>query len=277
MKTRIGIVMLVLGCLVVMSVYAAEESAKETTVTASKPKVQTVVKPAVSLKTEMEKVSYIIGTQIARNFQTQDIEVNVDSLAQGIKDALAGGRLALTQQEMQAVYGPWQQRMRQKMAAKQKEAKAAQDKEAAENLTKGTAYLAANKTKEGIIVLPSGLQYKVIKEGTGKTPVATDTVKTHYRGTFIDGKEFDSSYKGGKPVEFPVTQVIPGWTEALQLMKEGGKWELYIPANLAYGTRPKPGIPLNSALIFEIELIEIVKPPEPAKPTEPNKPAEVVK
>lgn len=266
MKTRIGIVMLVLGCLIVMSVYAAEEGTKETAV-ATGPKVEAVVKPAVSLETELEKISYIIGTQIARNFQTQGIEVNVDSLAQGIKDALAGGKLALTQQEMQAVYTPWQERMRQKMVAKQAEAKA---KQASENLAKGNAFLQANRTKEGVIVLPSGLQYKVIKEGTGKIPVATDTVKTNYRGTFIDGKEFDSSQRHGGPAEFGVTGVIKGWVEALQLMKEGGKWELYIPANLAYGEPgdPRGGIPPNSALFFEIELIEIVKPAEPAKPAE---------
>jgi FKBP-type peptidyl-prolyl cis-trans isomerase len=160
--------------------------------------------------------------------------------------------------------------MKTKQAAKQA-------KEASEGLAKGNAYLAANRTKEGVIVLPSGLQYKVITEGTGNTPVATDKVKTHYRGTLIDGTEFDSSYKRGTPAEFPVTGVIKGWVEALQLMKEGGKWELYIPANLAYGSRARPTIPANSALVFEIELIEIVKPAEPAKPTEPAKPAEPAK
>ncbi len=262
MKTRIGIVMLVLGCLVVMSVYAAEEGAKETTA-ATVPSVEAVVKPAVSLETELEKISYIIGTQIAGNLKKGEIEVNVDMLAQGIKDVLAGKKLALNQAEMNAVYGPWQQRKRQEQAAKQ--------------AAKGTAYLAANKAKEGVIVLPSGLQYKVIKEGTGNTPVATDRVKTHYRGTLIDGKEFDSSYKRGKPAEFPVTGVIKGWIEALQLMKEGGKWELYIPANLAYGSRPRPNIPANSTLIFEIELIEIVKPAEAVKPVKPVKPVETVK
>jgi FKBP-type peptidyl-prolyl cis-trans isomerase len=262
-KTRIGIAMLVLGCLVVMSVYAAEEGAKETaTATASTPTVVTAAKKSVSLETEMEKVSYIIGTQIARNFKTQDIEVNIDSLAQGIKDALAGGKLAISEAEMNTVYTAWQQKMKAKQAAKQAKA-------ASEGLAKGKAYLEANRTKEGVIVLPSGLQYKVIKEGTGNTPVATDKVKTHDRGTLIDGTEFDSSYKRGKPAEFPVTGVIKGWIEALQLMKEGGKWELYIPADLAYGSRARPGMPANSTLIFEIELIEIVKPAEPAEAAKP--------
>jgi FKBP-type peptidyl-prolyl cis-trans isomerase len=150
--------------------------------------------------------------------------------------------------------------MRQQQAAEKAKA-------GAENLAKGTAFLEANKTKEGVVALPSGLQYKVIKEGTGNTPVATDKVKTHYRGRLIDGKEFDSSYKRGKPAEFPVTGVIKGWVEALQLMKEGAKWELYIPANLAYGTRDTPTIPANSTLIFEIELLEIVKPAPPAEVT----------
>jgi len=260
-KTRISIAMLVLGCLIAMSVYATDESAKETTV-ATAPSVEAVSENSISLETEMEKISYIIGTQIARNFKSQEIDVDVDSLAQGIKDALAGTTLAISQEEMKTVYGAWQKRMRAQQAAKQA-------KEASENLAKGNAYLAANKTKEGVIVLPSGLQYKVIKEGTGKTPVAADKVKTNYRGTLIDGTEFDSSYKRGKPAEFPVTGVIKGWVEALQLMKEGGKWELYIPADLAYGSRARPTIPANSALIFEIELLEIVKPAEPAKQAQP--------
>jgi FKBP-type peptidyl-prolyl cis-trans isomerase len=165
----------------------------------------------------------------------------------------------MSQAEMKTVYDAWLQRRKQEEAA-------AKAKAGSENLAKGTAFLEANKAKEGVVALPSGLQYKVIKEGTGGTPVATDKVKTHYRGTLIDGKEFDSSYKRGQPATFGVTQVIAGWTEALQLMKEGAKWELYIPANLAYKTRDTPTIPANSTLIFEIELIEIVKPAKPAQP-----------
>ncbi len=257
MKTRIGIVTLVLGCLLVMSVYAAQEGVKEE-VAAVKPAGEAAAEKAVSLATEMDKVSYIIGTQIAGNLKKAKIEVNVESLTQGLKDALVGTNLAMSQAEMTKIYSGWQTRMRAEQAAKQK-------KEAAENLAKGTAFLEANKTKEGVKVLPSGLQYKVITEGTGNTPTADDRVKTNYRGTLINGTEFDSSYKRGKPLEFAVTGVIKGWTEALQLMKEGGKWQLYIPANLAYGTRPRPSIPANSTLIFEIELIEIVKLAEPAE------------
>lgn len=269
MKTRISIVMLVLGCLFAMSVpalsppngYAAEEAATEpaaeSTATAAAVAPEPVPSAAegeASLTTELEKVSYIIGTQIAGNIKKAKIEVDVDSLAQGVRDALEGKKLALSTEEMQKVYGAWQQRMRAKQAAEQAKA-------ASENLAKGTAFLEANKTKEGVVVLPSGLQYKVIKEGTGNTPVAADRVKTHYRGTLIDGTEFDSSYKRGQPIEFAVTRVIAGWTEALQLMKEGAKWELYIPANLAYREQGSPpAIPPNSTLIFEIELLEIVKP-----------------
>ena len=262
MKTRNYIVMLALSCLIVISAYAAQEGTKEdvqepqTTEQAAAPKAET-------LKTEMEKVSYIIGTQIARNFKTQEIEVNLDSLMMGLKDALEGKTLVLSQDEMKQVFTRFQQQMRAKQAAKQA-------KEAAENLAAGTAFLEANKAKEGVKVLPSGLQYKVVTEGTGNTPTADDKVKTHYRGTLIDGTEFDSSYKRNKPAEFPVKGVIKGWTEALQLMKVGDKWELYIPANLAYGQRGRPNIPANSTLIFEIELLEVTKAAAPAQAAQPT-------
>ena len=199
---------------------------------------------------------------MAGSLKKAGIDVNLELLVQGLKDALAGTKLALSKDEMTKTYTGWQQKMRAKQAAKKA-------KEAAENLAAGTAYLEANKAKEGVKVLPSGLQYKVVTEGTGNTPTADDKVKTHYRGTLIDGSEFDSSYKRNKPAEFGVKGVIKGWTEALQLMKEGGKWELYIPANLAYGQRGRPGIPGNSTLIFEIELLEIVKA-EPAKAAQPT-------
>jgi len=256
--------MLVLVFLTVMLVNAAEEGAKKD---ANEPKiiVQATAEKVEIFKTEMEKVSYIIGTQIARQFKSQEIEINLDTLLMGLKDALGGDKLVLGQSEMKTVYDGWQKKMRAKQAAKQA-------KETAENLAAGTAFLEANKAKEGVKVLPSGLQYKVITEGTGNTPTADDKVKTHYRGTLIDGTEFDSSYKRNKPAEFPVKGVIKGWTEALQLMKEGGKWELYIPANLAYGERGRPSIPANSTLIFEIELLEIVKadPADKAKAAQPN-------
>jgi formylglycine-generating enzyme required for sulfatase activity len=209
--------------------------------------------PETDLSKEGWKVSYIIGTQIAQNMRKQDVEVNLEPLISGFKDALAGRELAMSQTAMRTVYDAWLPRWKQEQAAEKA-------KMASENLAKGTVFLEANKTKEGVKVLPSGLQYKVIREGTGKIPVATDKVKTHYRGRLIDGTEFDSSYKRGHPAEFSVIDVIKGWVEALQLMKEGAKWEVYIPADLAYGARERPGIPANSTLVFEIELLEIIKP-----------------
>jgi FKBP-type peptidyl-prolyl cis-trans isomerase FklB len=223
------VVMLILGCLIAVSVYAAKKSPKKETAV---PPGGTTLAPqdpnqkASSLKTEMDKVSYAIGVQLGQSFKKQEIDIKVEP------------------------------RFQQRMMAKQKER---QKLEGAKNLAIGKAFLKANGTKEGVKVLPSGLQYKIIKKGTGKTPTAADKVKTHYRGTLIDGTEFDSSYKRNQPVEFPVNQVIKGWTEALQLMKEGGKWELYIPANLAYGEQGRPSIPANSTLIFEIELLEVLK------------------
>jgi len=240
-----------LGCLIVMSVWATQEGAKQD-VNSPDPNSQAKNPHTPALKTEVDKVSYIIGTQIARNFKSQDIEINLEPLMWGLKDVLGSKELALSQEEMQQVYTSFQQRMRAKQAAKAA-------KEAAENLDKGKAFLEQNKAKEGVKVLPSGLQYKVITEGTGAIPTADSKVKTHYRGTLIDGTEFDSSYKRNQPAEFAVKGVIKGWTEALQLMKEGAKWELYVPADLAYGERGRPGIPPNSVLIFEIELLEVVK------------------
>ena len=255
MKTRMCVVMLVLGCLVAMSVYAAKKSPeKETAVPAGKTDSaeQAEKQKAVLLKTEMDKVSYAIGVQLGQSFKTQEIEIKIESLMRGLKDSMAGKKLALGEEEMQQVLMSFQQRM----MAKQRER---QRLEAAKNLAVGKVYLEANKTKEGVKVLPSGLQYKVIRKGTGKSPTADDKVKTNYRGTLIDGTEFDSSYKRNQPAEFFVKGVIKGWTEALQLMKEGGKWELYIPANLAYGERARQNIPANSTLIFEIELLEVVE------------------
>ena len=257
-KTRICVVMLVMGCFVGMSVYAAKKSPKEkTAVPMSKTDTAEQVKKqkAVLLKTEVDKVSYSIGVQLGQNFKQQEIEISVESMMRGLRDAMAGKTLALSEDEMQKVMMDFQQRM----MAKQKER---QQAEAAKNLAKGMAFLEANGTKEGVTVLPSGLQYKIIQKGTGRTPTINDRVKTNYRGTFIDGTEFDSSYKRNKPVEFPVKGVIKGWTEALQLMKEGGKWELYVPANLAYGEQDIRGIPGNSTLIFEIELLEVLEAPK---------------
>ena len=203
------------------------------------------------LKNEKDKVSYIIGTEIGKNFKKQSIDIDPDVLTRGIKDAISGGKPLLTEQEVQETMATFQK----EMMAKQEELT---KKLGEKNKKEGEVFLAENKKKEGVKTLPSGLQYKVIKAGTGKKPKINDTVTTHYRGTLIDGTEFDSSYRRGQPVSFPVSGVIPGWTEALQLMEEGAKWQLFIPPNLAYGERGTGrDIGPNATLIFEIELISI--------------------
>jgi FKBP-type peptidyl-prolyl cis-trans isomerase FklB len=190
---------------------------------------------------------------MGRNLQKQGIDVNPDVLVGGLKDGMAGGALKMTDEEMQATMTAFIQGMREKMQAKQKV-------QGADNKTKGEAYLEANKTKDGWKTTPSGLQYKVVTMGTGDKPKATDTVVTQYRGTTIDGTEFDSSYKRNEPAEFPVNAVIPGWTEALQMMPVGSKWQLAVPANLAYGENAPPQIGPNSVLLFDVELVAIKKP-----------------
>ena len=211
------------------------------------------VAPGAELKGLKEKASYSLGLDMGRRLRAQSVEIDPDLMARGLRDGLGGGDSALTDAEIQEVM----QSFRQELAAKQQAvAKSAGDK----NKGEGDKFLAENKKKEGVKTTASGLQYKVIKEGTGKSPTATDTVKVHYRGTLIDGKtEFDSSYKRGEPIEFPVNGVIKGWTEALQLMKVGSKWQLFIPSELAYGEAGTPGGPIgpNSALLFDVELLGV--------------------
>jgi FKBP-type peptidyl-prolyl cis-trans isomerase FklB len=198
------------------------------------------------LKDQKDKVSYSIGLDIGFNFQKQHVDVNPDALAAGIKDALAG-KPQLSEQQVKETMTAFEKDMQEKQAAKGKEAAAA-----------GEKFLADNKTKPGVKTTASGLQYKVLKEGNGATPKETDTVKVNYRGTLVDGTEFDSSYKRGEPATFPVNRVIKGWTEALQLMKVGSKYQLFIPATLAYGERGAGAqIPGNAALIFEVELLDV--------------------
>ncbi|MBX2991800.1 MAG: FKBP-type peptidyl-prolyl cis-trans isomerase [Bacteroidetes bacterium] len=205
----------------------------------------------VELKTTQDSVSYAIGTNIGTNLKQQKVEVNVAALAAGIQHVVDSAQVMLTEEQAQQVMTAFQQRM---MAKHQEEASAAGEK----NRIDGEAFLAANKNKEGVKVTASGLQYKILKMGTGPKPKADQTVTVHYRGTLIDGTEFDSSYKRGEPATFGVGQVIGGWTEALQLMPEGSKWELYIPSNLAYGDRGAgPTIQAGATLIFEVELLSV--------------------
>jgi FKBP-type peptidyl-prolyl cis-trans isomerase FklB len=203
------------------------------------------------LKTEKDKISYTIGVDIGKKLKIQPIELNPDFIARGVKDSLTDGKLLMTEQELKDSMSAFQKEFAQKQMALTKEA-------GEKNKREGEAFLAENMEKEGVVTTSSGLQYEVIREGTGKTPILTDTVSVHYLGVLVDDTEFDSSYRRGQPATFRVDGVISGWTEALQLMKEGAKWQLFIPANLAYGERNTGGkIGPNSTLIFEVELISV--------------------
>lgn len=206
----------------------------------------------INLTAPNAKASYAIGMDIGGNFKRQSVEIDGAAFAAGFADGLTG-KGQLTEEEAKAALDDFRKQMMAKMVEKQK---AAGEK----NLKDGEAFLAANAKKAGVKTTASGLQYKVVKSGgaTGKSPKATDTVKAHYHGTLIDGTVFDSSVQRGEPLQIAVNQVIPGWTEALQLMKEGDKWQLYIPGKLAYGERGAGGqIGPNATLIFDVELIKV--------------------
>ncbi len=200
------------------------------------------------LDTDKKKASYAIGQQIGQNLKSQSIEVDPDVLAMAITEAAAGKESKLTKEQIQEAMSKLQETSMKK-----------QQEMAEENKKKGTEFLEKNKSAEGVKVTSSGLQYQMVTEGTGAIPKADDTIKAHYKGTLITGEQFDSSYDRGTPAEFPVKGVIPGWTEALQMMKTGSKVKLWIPPDLAYGPSARPGIPANSVLAFEVELLEIVK------------------
>jgi FKBP-type peptidyl-prolyl cis-trans isomerase len=216
------------------------------------------------LKTEKDKASYAIGMNIgkglAENMKKDQVEVNNDILLRGLKDALAGNKSLLTDEQIQAALTTLQNDLR-------KHQQELHDAEVAKNSSAGAAFLAANKAKPGVVTLPSGLQYKIVTEGNGPKPTANDVVICNYKGTLIDGTEFDSSYKRGKPASIPVGRVIKGWTEALQMMPVGSKWELYIPPTLGYGEAGTNGGPIgpDATLIFEVELVSI-QPKAEAKP-----------
>jgi FKBP-type peptidyl-prolyl cis-trans isomerase FklB len=203
-----------------------------------------------ALSTQKDKVSYSLGLNIGSALKKQGVDVNAAILMRGINDALSGAKPALSNAEIE-----------QSLTTLQKDVTAKQTAVADKNKTEGESFLAANKTKPGVKTTASGLQYKVLKAGTGPKPKATDKIKAHYRGTFIDGTEFDSSYKRGEPAVFPVNGVIKGWTEAMQLMEVGSKWQLFIPSTLAYGERGAGDVVgPNATLIFEVELLGIEPP-----------------
>jgi len=219
----------------------------------AEPEEEAAVAEAAPAKTELKdqnaKAGYCIGVNIGRSIKNQGLDMDAEALLMGLKDALAGGKLLLTEKQMTEVMTAFQKQMATKRTER---GQGMTDK----NKKEGEAFLAANGKKEGVKTLPSGLQYKVIKAGDGPSPKETDKVVVHYTGTLIDGSKFDSSIDRGQPATFGVTDVIKGWTEALQLMKVGDKWQVFIPGNLAYGERHGPGGPF-ATLIFEMELLGI--------------------
>ncbi len=246
--------MMSLGSALAQQPAATNPQSSSTTKTQKAPAAAhpaTTAKTPVALNTQKDKVSYAIGMNVGRNLERQSVDVDPAILEQGLKDTIGGGKTLMTEQEAQTVLTELAAEARKKQEEKMQVAGAANKKE-------GDAFLAANKTKEGVVTLPSGLQYKILKEGTGPKPTATESVVCNYRGTLIDGKEFDSSYKRGQPATFPVNGVIKGWTEALQLMPVGSKWQLFIPPDLAYGARGAGAdIGPDATLVFEVELLSI--------------------
>ena len=215
--------------------------------TGSKPATAT----APALTTKKDKISYAIGADLGKKLKTSSIDVDPTILTRALKDTLTGAKVDMTDDEIRATLTDLTKDLQQKQVAAAKEA-------SEKNRKAGEEFLAANKSKEGVMALPDGLQYKILTPGNGPKPTASDTVVCNYKGTLIDGKEFDSSYKRGQPATFPVSGVIKGWTEALQMMPVGSKWQLFIPPDLAYGDRQAgPDITPGSTLVFEVELMSI--------------------
>jgi FKBP-type peptidyl-prolyl cis-trans isomerase len=207
----------------------------------------------MQLNNDKDKVSFIIGEDIAMSIIKEDMDLNADILVEALKDKLAGkSQNTMTDEEKNRVMHAWQHEMQHKQAERMQ-------KQAMEEKKKGKEFLKNNRQQEGVVETPSGLQYFVMQEGTGETPTAKDTVKVHYHGTLLNGTIFDSSVKRGEPISFPLNQVIAGWTEGLQTMKVGGKTRFFIPSELAYGDQAIGNIPAGSTLIFEVELLGIEK------------------
>ncbi len=261
LKTLTVAILMLAGAICVSAQTKSTPAAKPKTASSAKTQTApakthpaTAAKAPAPLTTQKEKFSYALGMNLGNNLHRGDVAVDPDILARGLKDAIAGGKMQMTEPEAAAVLEQVSNEARQKMQAKMQQ-------EAEANKKAGDAFLASNKAKEGVVALPDGLQYKILTAGTGPKPAASDTVVCNYRGTLTDGTEFDSSYKRNEPLTIPVSGVIKGWTEALQLMPVGSKWQLFIPADLAYGEHGQGPIPANSTLVFEVELLSI-KPKE---------------
>ncbi len=213
------------------------------------------------LKTEDDNISYSLGFSMGSRFIRDGLDINLEMFQEGIKDGFTGSKQILNEEEMQKTMMALQQKMMAKRQTEHMKEMEERRNLGEANKEKGEKFLEVNKAKEGVTTLESGLQYRILKKGTGASPKATDTVKCHYKGTTIDGREFDSSYKRGEPATFALNRVIKGWTEGLQLMKEGGKWEFFVPSELAYGEKGAgPNIGPNEVLIFEVELLGIETP-----------------
>jgi len=229
---------------------ATTSSAQAQTVTAAQES------KSAAFTSQKDRLSYAIGMNIADTLRSRKLDLNPDAVAQGLKDALSGGKTQISEPEADSLVMLLQSEMKARKDAEQQFD--GQQATAEANKKEGDAFLAANKTKEGVVTLPSGLQYKILKQGDGAKPTTADTVVCNYRGTLINGTEFDSSYKRGQPLTFPIRGVIKGWTEALQSMPVGSKWQLFIPPDLAYGPRGAGNlIGTNATLIFEVDLISI--------------------
>ena len=236
----------------------AAAPAKTQTPAAKKPAVAAKSSATFTLKTDKDKASYALGMNIGNGLHRQGVPVDPAIVARGLRDAMAGTKTLLTDQEAQTALTQLKNDVTQKMQAQQQEQQAKAHESGAAARKAGEEFLVANKSKEGVVTLPSGMQYKILTSGTGPKPKASDTVSCNYRGTLINGKEFDSSYKRGEPTSFPVGGVIKGWTEALQLMPVGSKWQLFIPPDMAYGDRGAgTDIGPGETLIFEVELLSI--------------------
>lgn len=236
---------------------APNQPTTPTITTVSAPAGTAAQTPAIgnssaTLNSQMDKVSYALGVKIGQNLKTQNIQINSTAMSQGLKDGLSGGPTQLTQKDLDNVLLAFQKDLIMKRQNQFQEL-------STQNKQEGDTFLAANKSKPGIVTLPDGLQYKVVAAGSGTPATDQDTVTVNYEGSFLNGKVFDSSYQRGKPVTFPVPDVIPGWTEALKLMKPGATWQLYIPPNLAYGERGIGPIGPNQTLVFKVNLIAVNK------------------